>query len=92
MLLQRLSLDEIARKRNLSQGTIIKHIEQLVKIDEIIDLSYLKPSEEDYIKIKTALLQCGDEKLRPVYEALREKYPFEKIRLVRLLDKQKISF
>ncbi|MBI4652694.1 DNA helicase RecQ [Candidatus Kuenenbacteria bacterium] len=82
---RQLSIDDMAKARGLAISTIISHIEQLINSGEKIDIEYLKPSPEVYEKIKNAFKQYGEEKLRPVFEYLREQYSYEIIRLVRAI-------
>lgn len=92
MLIEKRSLKEIALRHGLKESTIVRHIEKLIAAGEKLDLDYLRPSAEDYSKIKTAFLKCGDEKLSPVFEYLKEKYPYEQLRLVRLIDRRPVCF
>ncbi len=87
LLMKKLPLNEIAHHRGYSISTIMRHIEQLAVTDKSIDFSYLKPPANDYAKIKSAFRHCGNEKLTPVYEFLEEKYSFEQLRIVRLLNR-----
>ena len=87
LLNKKLTIVDMANTRGLAPSTIISHIERQVDFGAKIDLEYLKPSQEIYEKIKTAFQQRGDEKLRPVFEYLNEKYDYETIKLVRLIMK-----
>ena len=87
MVLQKLPLSEIAREEGFTEGTIMKHLERLLEAGEDIDIAYLKPPQERLEKIKTAFEECGDEKLKPVFEFLGEKYSYDEIRLAKLFLK-----
>jgi len=87
MLLKKLPIVEIANKQGFKYGTIINHIERLISDGEEIDIDYLKPSQERLEKIKTAFEKCGDEKLKPVFIFLKEKYSYDEIRLGKLFWK-----
>ena len=87
MILQKFPLSEIAREEGFTEGTIMKHLERLLEASEDIDIAYLKPPQERLEKIKTAFEECGDEKLKPVFEFLGEKYSYDEIRLAKLFLK-----
>ncbi|MFH1233773.1 MAG: DNA helicase RecQ [Patescibacteria group bacterium] len=87
LLNRKLAIVDMAKARGLAPSTIASHIEGLINSGVKINLAYLKPHQEVYEKIKTAFQHCGDEKLRPVFEYLKEKYDYETIRLVRLIMK-----
>jgi len=79
-----LSLEEIAKERGMTIGTIISHLEKLKEREEKIDLKKFKPKSDDFKKIKDAFKKSGDTKLTPVYKKLGGKYSYEDLRLVRL--------
>ncbi|MFZ2970617.1 MAG: DNA helicase RecQ [Minisyncoccia bacterium] len=87
MVLQKIPLSEIAKEEGFTEGTIASHIEKLLEAGEDIDIAYLKPTREKFEKIKTAFEKCGDEKLKPVFEFLKEEYSYDEIRLVKLFLK-----
>lgn len=87
MLLKKLPITEIAVEHKFKEGTIIAHIEKLILSGADIDISYLKPLPERFKKIKGAFEKCGDEKLKPVFDFLKEKYPYDEIRLAKLFLK-----
>jgi len=82
---QKFSINEIARQRNLSEGTILNHLEKLKEADTSLDFSYLKDTVKDYKIIREAFARCSNNKLKPVFNYLREKCSFEQLRIVRLL-------
>lgn len=91
LLLQKLSISTIAKKRALTQSTVISHLEKLVtqkKINPEQELAHLKPEQKRYEKIRQALervrQQTGEARLSPAREALGENFSFEELRLVRL--------
>ncbi len=91
LVLQYLPLDEVARVRNLTLGTILGHLEKLVEkklIDPQRELLYLRPEERRFEKIKTTLeavtTEEGNIPLSPAREILGEDFSFEELRLVRL--------
>jgi len=77
------NIDEIAKLRNLSRDTIIDHFcflfdKNILKISDLNKLVEIKNQK----KIKAAVEYCGREKLKPIYEALEEKIPYDEIKLV----------
>jgi ATP-dependent DNA helicase RecQ len=88
MVLEKMPLAEIAKKEGFTEGTIMKHIEKIFEAGENLDIDYLKPPQEEFAEIKTAFEECGNEKLKPIFEFLGEKYSYDQIRLVGLMMKQ----
>lgn len=84
MVSQKIPLSKIAEEEGFTEGTITNHIEKLLEAGEEINIDYLKPSQEKFEKIKTAFEKCGNEKLKPVFDHLGEKYSYDEIRLVKL--------
>ncbi len=83
------SLGEVARARNLTPGTVIKHLEDLQTLGKLSqeDFAHLAPSAQVTQRIRDAFDAVESEKLAPVYSALDGDYTFEEIRMVRLLSK-----
>ncbi|MBU0577436.1 RecQ family ATP-dependent DNA helicase, partial [Patescibacteria group bacterium] len=90
LLLNKTPLNDIANKQGVKPGTIIRHIEQLTASGHLIDINYLRPPEEAYTTIKSKLLKSEDGRLKPIFDALNEKYSYEDIRIVRLICNNKI--
>ena len=88
MVLEKMPLAEIAKEEGFTEGTIMKHIEKILEAGENLDIDYLKPPQEEFAEIKTAFEECGNEKLKPIFEFLGEKYSYDQIRLVGLMMKQ----
>lgn len=90
-----LSLKEIAKKRKMTEGTIIGHLEQLVELSKIEDpqkeLKYLKPDNLRFNKIEMAFRvvydKTGSMALSPVRSKLGHGFSFEELRLARLFIK-----
>ncbi len=82
---QKLPLAQIAATRELTEGTIVQHIERLLQAGEPLDIAYLKPATEDFTAICDAFRQCGTAMLGPVFGRLGEKYPYDTLRLVRAI-------
>jgi len=88
LLLDNLSIDEVARKRELSPGAIITHVEKL-KSQGLIDVDTMPQlksslSEEDFDVIYAELESSEDGKLKPIFEKFAGKYTYANIQLVRL--------
>lgn len=84
---QGLSVEEIAGERNLTQGTVISHLTELVEAGEDVDVERLiQPGH--YEVIIDALQRVGSEMLRPVKDFLGDEYSFDEIRLVRAMTRQ----
>jgi hypothetical protein len=83
MLLAGRMLAEIAEMRNLSEQTIIGHIEKLVELGEDVMLDHIMPPKKDAEKITKAFKELETTKLTPVYEHLKKKYSYAEIQLVR---------
>ena len=95
MLKENLSIDAIAKNRQLSVGTIISHIEKLKSTHEIdhTGLSYLKDKlpKKDFDIIFSELKKSEDGKLQPIYDKLEGKYSYANIQLVRLFINESIE-
>jgi ATP-dependent DNA helicase RecQ len=79
---QGLSIEEIARERNLQPSTIETHLAELVEAGEDIDVEKLIPPGQFEV-IADALQRIGDDLLAPVKSELGEDYSYGAIRLVR---------
>lgn len=84
MLEQKLSIEEIAEQRDCSEGTVVGHIEKLIKEGENLDIEYLKLPERQMNEIRRAFLDSGSLYLAPVKELLGEKYSYDQLRVARL--------
>ncbi len=96
-VIEGLSIKEMAGKRNMTEGTIIGHLEDLVelgKVDPKKELHYLKPEAERYHKIEKAFevsyKKTGSMSLTPVRDILGRGFSFEELRLARLLISRKL--
>lgn len=80
------SLREAAKARLLTAGTIVKHLEELSEIGKLVrsDFAHLLPTGVTN-EIHEALAATSDGRLSSAYHALGGRYPFELIRLVRLM-------
>ncbi len=80
---QGLSIEEIAKKRNLRPTTIIGHLCNLIEKKQPIDLNLLVPVEKQQ-KILQVLEILGDVPLTPIKEYLGNNYSFDEIRIVKV--------
>lgn len=79
---QGLSVPEIAKRRNLTAGTINEHLAALLQSGEAIDLDRLvKPAAQT--EIEKAIATVGADSLSQLREHLQEKYSYDAIKLVR---------
>ena len=85
LLLKRILIERIAKHQDIQPSAVINHIEKLIDAGEKLDLGYLKLPADRYAIMKAAFEECGDEKLKPVFEYLKEKYSYDELRLVRVL-------
>lgn len=91
LVFRKLSLEEIAKERALTIGTILGHLEKLVQENRIYpcrDLAHLKPEQTRFEKAKTAFeAVCtteGNMALSPARAILGEDFSFGELRLLRL--------
>lgn len=83
---EKVSLADIALKRDLTVGTIISHIEDIVKHGAKINISYMMTSVPHCKIIQNAIKKNPDAKLTEIMSILKKKKTdtsFEDIRLVR---------
>ena len=89
LLLQKLSISEIAERRGLTEHTIINHLERLVTAGENLDLDHLMPPAKRLVKIRAAFQKAGSlSLLTPVRELLGEDYSYDELSLVRVYLRQ----
>ena len=95
LVLEKLSLDEMAEKRSMTVGTILSHLETLCdegKLDPNRELTYLKPQLKRLAKIQLAfekvLAKTGEMKLSAARDVLGRSFNFEEIRVGRLFAKK----
>ncbi len=78
-----LSVEDIARKRNLSASTVLNHFAALIEMNQPVDLDRLVPRDRQEA-ILEAIESVGAEALKPIYEYLNGQYNYDEIRLVRV--------
>jgi ATP-dependent DNA helicase RecQ len=79
---QGMSIEDIARERNLKSSTIEGHLAELYEAGEDIDIRPLIPPGQFQV-IADALQRLGGDALGPVKSELGEEYSYGAIRLVR---------
>ena len=88
---QRLSLQAIAKERNITEETVIDHLEECKREGIELDISYLRKeiSPTHYKKIEKALEEVFDEtgevRLTPVKNKVGANISYKNIRLARVL-------
>lgn len=91
LLREKLPLNEMAKKRGLTVGTIINHLEKLTarkQIDPQIDLAHIELDPSRFEEMKKALTVVyqkeGKILLNPARAILGDIYSYEELRLARL--------
>jgi len=84
LLIQKLSIEEMAVQRGLSPGTIIQHIEKLVYAEDGLDIAHLKPAESEFHEMKKGFERNRHATLTSVFKQFNEKYSYDELRLARL--------
>lgn len=86
LVAEKLSIEEIAKRRGLTADTIVSHLEKMILTNEDIDIDYLKSglNNDRFIKIKKAFEESGDKFLSPVKEILGDDFSYDELRLARL--------
>ena len=78
------SADAIAEQRGLKATTIYNHLANGIERDEIPLQDVIKLEAQQIEAIRFAIEQFdGGKRLKPVFEALEEEYPYEVLRCVR---------
>ncbi len=93
LLSQKKTIAQISKKRNISENTILQHVEKIAKIYPDLSLSYLKPTKKDLNKVTKAVkaIQKANRpdnflankkiKLRAIFKHLKESLSYETIKL-----------
>ncbi len=88
LLKENLSLEAIAKKRALTFGTIVSHVEKLKSLNQLDDMLLKSIKEnippEDFDIILSAIKQSPDGKLKPIYEKFEGKYSYTTLHIVRV--------
>ncbi len=83
LLREGLPFQEVVNRRGLADSTISSHIEWLIESGDLKDYERYLPAESDLKRITHAFDTLGDERLRPVHEALDGEVAYWKLRLAR---------
>jgi len=90
LLKKKLDIQDIAKVRKISQGTVMHHIEKLLEKEHLSknNLTYIRkrhPEQEESLEeIACAFAQKETWNLTPVHKHLSEKYSFDALRFARL--------
>ena len=79
---QGLSLEDIAKTRELKLQTITNHLAVLIEQGEPIDINQFVPVEDQGV-IEQAIVTVGGTALKPIREHLNNEYSYDAIRLVK---------
>jgi ATP-dependent DNA helicase RecQ len=85
----KVSVSEIAAKRNLTTATIENHLVECVRAGFPLDISQFV-SAIDRVQIDAAISKHGMEKLKPIHDDLPETITYNMIRFV-LADRQRLQ-
>ncbi len=83
------TIETIARDRGLAPTTIAGHLEKLAEQGELTSpdimkaIKQLHPPDNAYDLVVAAIIEHGDEALKPIYEATGEQFSYGIIRLIR---------
>ncbi len=87
LLQEKKSIAAIAKERKMTESTIWGHIEDLIGEGQLVqgDIEHLAPNEwaDIWPMVRRAIEKVGDEKLKPIFEALNEEYDYDIVRLGR---------
>jgi ATP-dependent DNA helicase RecQ len=78
---ENLSVEEIARERNISPGTVYSHLEELLRTGYDIDIFRFLSKEEAERTWKSTKYVEQPAKLKDLYELMNREISYEKIRL-----------
>ncbi len=93
LMAEKKNVSQIMKERELSEKTILTHIEQVVEKYPELDIEYLKPKKQILVKVDKAVkqirqankkndfLESGQMKLRSIYDYLDEKVSYQEIKL-----------
>ncbi|MDO8507351.1 MAG: AAA family ATPase [bacterium] len=85
------SIKEIAEKRNITEGTVLSHIENLVSLDKIKRSDAVRiiepPLKRVLPTIHKVFYELDTDRLGPVHEKLKGKYSYNDLRLARMVMK-----
>lgn len=82
LYLKGLAIDDIAKKRNFTEGTIIKHLLECEKDGKNVDWSKFIKNPEKEKKILSAIEEVGMDRLKPIKKLLPEEISYDDIKIV----------
>ncbi len=92
LLQEGLPFQEVVNRRGLASSTVSSHIEWLIESGDLKDYEGYLPAEADLKRIVHAFESVGDDRLRPVFDAMDGEVAYWKLRLVRAhLRGQKVA-
>jgi ATP-dependent DNA helicase RecQ len=81
-------LSEIAQSFGVQEGTILSYFDDFLTTGGVLkrpfNIEHLNFSDSEIAQVHLAFIECGTDRLRPIFEALGEKVSFEAIKLLRL--------
>lgn len=79
---QGLTVSEIAKKRGLTESTIISHFCELIELNQPVNVNeFVNPEKQK--NISEALNKIGDKFLKPIRDYLGSEYSYDEIKLVK---------
>lgn len=84
------SLEDIAKRAEVTVGTVVSHLLDLMQDESIPTIDCWLPTELQ-AKILLAADTVGREKLKPIFEHLEQSVPYEHIRLALSFERQQSS-
>jgi len=83
------SLEEIAERAEITVGTVVSHLLDLMQDEQIASIDNWLPIEQQK-RILAAANAVGREKLKPIFEHLEQSVPYEQIRLMLSFERQQV--
>lgn len=83
LIKEKVSLENIAKQCGIKPKRIVLYIEKLLASGTKFDLQYLTSNISEQQKINDVFEDCGHDLLKPVFDALGGKVPYDTLRLVR---------
>ena len=80
-------LEEIAKKAEVTVGTVVSHLLDLMQDEPVASIDGWLPSDLQQ-RILSAADLVGREKLKPIFEELQQQVSYEQIRLMLSFEKQ----
>ncbi len=80
-----ISLEEIAKTRGVTLGTIIGHIEKLHDQKQLPNIHHLRPAYVE--ELVDAFESMGTDTLKPIFEFFDGKYSYDQLKLARIFVK-----